>query len=148
MLDVLSSFIIIIIIRSEQFCETACLGSGGNELSGRVVSILEKFVGGSLDDATSHRKLSADASQEGVNISCTHASLVDAPGKNQHKFKVRTPISSDLPDNERLSTAAITCSEHTGKVGVVVSRGGLDVLAAVAFDSTAQDALLGAQETH
>jgi hypothetical protein len=79
MLHVLSLFII---VKSEQFRETGRLGRGGDELSGRIVSILEKFVGWAFDDAASHGKLSTHASQEGVNISCTHAPLVDTPGND------------------------------------------------------------------
>lgn len=42
--------------------------------------MIEEFIRRSLDDATSQGKLGADAGQVGVDISCSHASFVDAPG--------------------------------------------------------------------
>lgn len=47
-----------------------------------------------------------------------------------------------LPNDQRLATSAVTSSEHAGQVGVVVSRRGLDVLAAIALDNVGEHALL------
>ena len=83
-----------------------------------------------LDNTTSNGKLSAVTSEEGIDIASALATLVDTP------------------DDQRLSATAVTGSENTGEVGVVVTGRGLDVLAAVKLDNVAHDTLLRAQETH
>jgi hypothetical protein len=85
---------------------------------------------GALDDTTSDGELRAVAGEEGVDIASALATLVDAP------------------DDEGLSTTAVTSGEDTGKVGVVVASRCLNVLAAIKLDGVGHDSLLRAQEAH
>src|SRR4051812_4760621 len=55
---------------------------------------------------------------------------------------------NDLPDDERLSAAAITSGKDTINVGAILAHGCFDVLARILFDLFAEDATLRAQETH
>jgi hypothetical protein len=83
-----------------------------------------------LDDTTSNGELGAMSREEGIDVTGALATLVDAP------------------DNERLSTAAISGGKDTRQVGVVFARRCLDVLARVKLDNVGHDTLLRAQETH
>jgi hypothetical protein len=83
-----------------------------------------------LDDTSGDGQLSAVSSEEGVDIASALATLVDTP------------------DDEGLSTTAVTSGEDTRKVGIVVTSRSLNVLAAIKFDGLVHDTLLRAQETH
>jgi hypothetical protein len=50
----------------------------------------------------------------------------------------------DIPDNKGLAPPAITRSEYTLDVSVVLARRGLDILARVLLDLISQDSILGA----
>ena len=83
-----------------------------------------------LNDTASNRELSAVACEEGIDIASALATLIDTP------------------NNKGLATTAVTSGEDTGKVGVVVARRCLDVLAPIKLDNFIHNALLGTQETH
>ena len=92
--------------------------------------LVHSLVGWALDNTTSDGQGSTVAGKEGVDVASALATLVDTP------------------DDEGLTATAVTSSEDTCQVGVVVTGRGLDVLTAVKLDNVAHDTLLGAQETH
>jgi hypothetical protein len=57
-------------------------------------------------------------------------------------------MDENSPDNQRLSTATVTCRIDAGDVGGIVARGSLDVLSGVTLDFIAQETILRSEESH
>ncbi|GKT49344.1 uncharacterized protein ColSpa_09525 [Colletotrichum spaethianum] len=115
-------------------CSHACSyrksGLGGLDLA-------EDLLGGALDDTTGDGQAGA-LLEEQVDLAGGLSTFVDTPDES----------GLNLPNNEGLATAAVTGSKDTRDVGAVLAGRGLDVLAGVLLDVVAEDAGLGAEETH
>jgi len=101
-----------------------------NELKGGTLGLVQQLVGGTLDNTSGDGELCAHASKEGVHVASGHTTLVNTP------------------DDQRLTTTAITSGEDTGEVGVVLASRSLDVLASILLDVVAENTSLRAEETH
>jgi hypothetical protein len=91
---------------------------------------VKQLVGRTLDNTTGDRQLSTHASEVRVNVTSGHAAFVDTP------------------NNQRLTATAITSGEDTRKIGVVLARRSLDVLASILLNLVTKNTSLRAKETH
>ena len=91
------------------------------------------------DDATRNWKLRAGAHEVGIDLACALTAFVYAPVVMLANAKSFLMGKICLPDNQRLSTAAITSRKDIGQVRVVLILRSPDVLALVELNFLTQD---------
>ena len=106
------------------------------------------FVGYALDNTTGLGKVRASAHEVDVNITSCLTSFVYAPISHQRMAIIKLESLDSLPNNERLTTSAVTGRKYVGKIRCILAGWSLDVFARILFHVVAQQPILWAQETH
>ena len=89
-----------------------------------------RFELGLSHNATSDRERRNCAHEIGVDLPSSHSPLIDAP------------------DDQRLTSSAVSSSKDARNVGIILALGSLDVLAVVQLNLIFEESVIGAEETH